>query len=292
MLMPTSQRNFGANEKVLAMRIKAVGNIGKITKAMKMVAAAKMRGDLVRLQNGRRFGINGIDMMFKADPAMMRKSGEMPADPKELLVPLSSDRGLCGGINSGIFRHLRAYLANKDHSKVKIFALGDKGAAAMKRPFPDMLTMGISDIQSPYNYPMCMSVGEHIVKNSSDVDRIRLYYNEFKSAIAYEIREVPLMPKHRFVDISKSGNLYFKMAIPDKNLAVPALYELYISSNLWVAFLNNSAAEQSSRMTAMENASKNAGEIVQALKLKYNYARQARITTELCEIISGASAME
>ena len=82
------------------------------------------------------------------------------------------------------------------------------------------------------------------------------------------------------------------MAIPDKNLAVPALYELYISSNLWVAFLNNSAAEQSSRMTAMENASKNAGEIVQALKLKYNYARQARITTELCEIISGASAME
>ena len=118
MLMPTQQRNFGANEKVLSLRIKAVGNIGKITKAMKMVAAAKMRGDLVRLQNGKHFGINGLDMMFKADPAMMRRSGDMPADPKELLVPLSSDRGLCGGINSGIFRYLRAYLANKDHSKV------------------------------------------------------------------------------------------------------------------------------------------------------------------------------
>lgn len=114
MLLPTSQRNFGANEKVLALRIKAVGNIGKITKAMKMVAAAKMRGDLVRLQNGKSFGINGLDMMFKADPAMSRAAGDMPADPKELLVPLSSDRGLCGGINSGIFRHMRSYLANKD----------------------------------------------------------------------------------------------------------------------------------------------------------------------------------
>jgi len=179
MLMPTSQRNFGANEKTLSLRIKAVGNIGKITKAMKMVAAAKMRGDLVRLQNGKSFGVNGVDMMFKADPAMMRKAGDMPDDPKELLVPLSSDRGLCGGINSGIFRHIRGYLANKDHGKVKIFSIGDKGQASFKRPFADMLAYNISDIQSPYNYPMCMSVGEHIVKNSADVDRIKLYYNEF-----------------------------------------------------------------------------------------------------------------
>ena len=100
-----------------------------------------------------------------------------------------------------------------------------------------------------------------------------------------------LVPRHRFMATVKFGKLYFKGAIPDKNTANPALYDLYLSSNLWVAFLNNAASENSARMNAMENASKNAGEIVDKLTLQYNYARQARITTELCEIISGASAM-
>lgn len=162
----------------------------------------------------------------------------------------------------------------------------------MKRPFPDILNAGIEEIASPYNFPMCMSVAEHINAQATDRDVIRVYYNEFKSAIAFEIKEIELIPKHRFVDTVKFGKLYFKGAIPDKNTSIPALYELYMASNLWLAFLNNSASEQSSRMTAMENASKNAGEIVGKLTLQYNYARQARITTELCEIISGASAME
>lgn len=86
------------------------------------------------------------------------------------------------------------------------------------------------------------------------------------------------------------GKLY-NQTIPDKNTSNPALYELYVTSNLWVAFLNNAASEQSARMTAMENASKNAGEILEKLNIQYNRARQARITTELCEIIAGASAL-
>jgi F-type H+-transporting ATPase subunit gamma len=125
MLMPISQRNFGANEKVLSLRIKAVGNIGKITKAMKMVAAAKMRGDLVRLDNGAQFGFNGIDLMFKSDTYMQRRAPDVPADPRELLVPITSDRGLCGAINSGIFRHIRTYIKGKsDRTKLRLFPLG------------------------------------------------------------------------------------------------------------------------------------------------------------------------
>jgi F-type H+-transporting ATPase subunit gamma len=99
-----------------------------------------------------------------------------------------------------------------------------------------------------------------------------------------------LIPKKRFLETMKYGHLY-EQKRPDKTTSNPALYDLYLTSNLWVAFLNNAASEQSARMNAMENASKNAGEIVDKLTLLYNNARQARITMELVEIISGASAL-
>jgi len=291
MIVPVQNRDFAVSEKVLALRIKAVRNIGKITKAMKMVAASKMKGDLERLSNGKEYGFNSIDMMMKCDPYMQRRAPEVPVDCKELIVPITSDRGLCGSINSGVFRAVRDYVGRKDRSKLKIFSIGDKGAVAMKRPFPDLLKVGLSDISTPYNFPMVMAVSQHVIAQAEGSDKILVFYNEFKSAIASNLRVMELIPRQRFMETVKFGKLYTKVAIPDKNTANPALFELYITSNLWICFLNNSAAEQSSRMNAMENASKNAGEIVDKLTLQYNYARQARITTELCEIISGASAM-
>lgn len=99
-----------------------------------------------------------------------------------------------------------------------------------------------------------------------------------------------LMPRKRFLETMKFSRLY-QQKLPDKNTGNPALYELYLTSNLWVAFLNNAASEMSARMNAMENASKNAGEIIDKLNLEFNKARQAKITAELCEIISGASAL-
>ena len=98
------------------------------------------------------------------------------------------------------------------------------------------------------------------------------------------------MPKKKFLEMMSYAKLY-NQTLPDKNTSNPALYDLYLTSNLWVAFLNNAASEQSARMQAMENASKNAGEILEKLTLQYNKARQARITMELVEIISGASAL-
>jgi F-type H+-transporting ATPase subunit gamma len=115
-------------------------------------------------------------------------------------------------------------------------------------------------------------------------------YNEFKSAIQSVVRYMELMPKKRFLESMQFAKLY-NQTLPDKNTSNPALYELYLTSNLWVAFLNNAASEQSARMNAMENASKNAKEIYSGLTLQYNKARQARITMELVEIISGASAL-
>ena len=123
-----------------------------------------------------------------------------------------------------------------------------------------------------------------------DSDKIVIYYNEFKSVINQVIRRMELLPRKQFLETMKFARLY-NQTRPDKNTSNPVLYELYLTSNLWVAFLNNAASEQSARMNAMENASKNAKEIVEQLNLQYNKARQARITMELVEIISGASAL-
>jgi F-type H+-transporting ATPase subunit gamma len=135
-----------------------------------------------------------------------------------------------------------------------------------------------------------MAMAVHITNLSQDADKIVVIYNEFKSAISYVQRHMELMPKKRFLETMQYSKLY-NQTLPDKNTSNPALYDLYLTSNIWVAFLNNATSEQSARMQAMQNASKNAGEILDKLTLKYNKARQARITMELVEIISGASAL-
>ena len=135
-----------------------------------------------------------------------------------------------------------------------------------------------------------MAIAEHITQTAEKYDKIFVFYNEFVSAISTIIRHMELMPRSRFLGTMAFGRLY-DTTLPDKNTSNLAMYELYITSNLWVAFLNNSASEQSARMTAMENASKNAKEILEKLALQYNRARQTRITIELVEIISGASAL-
>lgn len=205
-------------------------------------------------------------------------------------MPITSDKGLCGGINSGIAREVRAYVKERNRAKLSVFSIGEKGAMSLARPMPDLLRVGISEISTPYNYPTVMALSEHIVQQGESADKIVIFYNEFKSAIQTIIRRMELLPRGRFLDTMKYGKLY-NMSLPDKNTANPALYELYVTSNLWVAFLNNAASEQSARMNAMENASKNAKEILEKVRLKYNKARQARITMELVEIISGASAL-
>mmetsp|Transcript_32574 Transcript_32574/g.23525 ORF Transcript_32574/g.23525 Transcript_32574/m.23525 type:complete len:292 (-) Transcript_32574:157-1032(-) len=289
-LIPVAQRDFGANEKQLKIRMKSVNNIRKITKAMKMVAAAKMKGDLNRLERGKDFGHGALDMMFKSDLYMQRRAPDVASDPSMLIVPLSSDKGMCGSINSGIVRAVRDFIHEHNRNKVKIMSVGDKSASGLARPFPDCMKLNISDVQAPINYPTVMAISEQIVLMGEQSDKIVVFYNEFKSAITTIIRQMELMPRKRFLETLKFAKLY-NQTRPDKNTSNPALYELYITSNLWLAFLNNAASEQSARMNAMENASKNAKEILDGLTLKYNQARQARITMELVEIISGASAL-
>lgn len=135
-----------------------------------------------------------------------------------------------------------------------------------------------------------MAIAVHVANMADHSDKIIVVYNEFISAIAFVQRHLELMPRSRFLESMKFAKLY-DQKLPDKNTSNPALYELYLTSNIWVSMLQSAASEQSSRMNAMENASKNAKEIHEGLTLQYNKARQARITIELVEIISGAMAV-
>jgi F-type H+-transporting ATPase subunit gamma len=136
-------------------------SIVKITKAMKMVSASKMRGELTRLEAGKRFGFNSVDMIFKSDQYLQRKAPVHDMhEASELIVPLSSDKGLCGGINSNIVRELKTYVKDKNRSKLRIMPVGEKGSIAMIRPFPDLIRTAISDLGSPCNYPTIMAVAE------------------------------------------------------------------------------------------------------------------------------------
>jgi len=256
-----------------------------------MVSASKMRGDLVRLERGKYFAYESIDKIFKSDLIMQRKTQSLGSGQRSLLVPITSDKGLCGGINSGLIREIKGRI-NKSQNRANygIFPIGEKGTSALTRPFPDLLKQSISDISVPINYPTVTSISQQIALVAMNYDKIVVFYNEFKSAIRTVIRELELHPRHKFDEYMKFMKLY-NQSKPDKYTSNPALYDLYLASNMYHAFLNNAASEQSARMTAMENASKNAKEIVEKLKLEYNKARQARITMELVEIISGASAV-
>ena len=178
--VPVEQRSFAVNEKQVKNRMKSVMSIEKITKAMKMVAAAKMKGELARLENGRDFGYNSIDIMFKSDLYMQRKAPIIDStNQRELLVPISSDRGLCGSINSSIVREMKSYLKAKGTDRVKVLPIGEKGSSALIRPFADIISTTYSELPSPANYPTIMALAEQISKQGEDVDKIVIYYNEF-----------------------------------------------------------------------------------------------------------------
>lgn len=288
-LLNFSKKNFGANEKLLKNRIKSVSSIAKITKAMKMVSSSKMKADLARLQGGKNYGSEGINKIFTSDTYMQKFPKS--AGNRVLYVPFTSDRGLCGSINSGIIREVKSAINNNpNRNQCGLYIIGDKGTNALSRPCGDILIRGVHDLIKPINFSTAASIAHDIGIVAQNFDKIILIHNFYINAITSTVTKVELMNRKSFVDMTTFGRLY-EQKVPDKNSSCTALYDLYISSNIYRALLNSLASEQSARMNAMENASKNAKEIVEKLLLDYNKARQSRITMELIEIISGASAV-
>ncbi|KAG6969456.1 hypothetical protein JG687_00003200 [Phytophthora cactorum] len=279
-----------ATEKQILQRITATSNIAKITKSMKMVSAAKMRGAENRMNDGRPFTA-WLDNVKGAHDRTVETDGVAPAEELEgdnVFVVVSSDAGLCGGINSGIAKTTRRQIAGiEDHSQ--IFVIGDKARAQLRRDLGDNIRGNVTETyQSPPNFTVASAIAEAVVATSpSESEKVHVLYNKFKSAISYmpSVRSLAVQPDSDAFDL-------YELEPDNKDELIADLKEFEIATAIFQGMIENSTSEQSSRMAAMENATSNAEDLIGSLTIVYNKARQARITTELIEIISGAASLD
>jgi F-type H+-transporting ATPase subunit gamma len=261
---------------------------------MKMVSAAKLKGDENRLKAAVPF--NRWAMKFAAAPPvpfdpLVTKYEEFPA--KTLIVPFTSDKGLCGGVNSFVTRGVRDCIKklHKMGKEADIVVIGDKGRAQLRRDLAGKILRSATDVVSPGNFSLACGLASELVQvGAANYDAVALFYNSFKNAAVYTQQYKIIVP---FVTQSETEESLASYEFDsDKAELMADMYEYLLASQVFHCFMDGAASEQSSRMTAMENATKNGGDLVGKLTLKYNRARQSRITTELIEIISGASALE
>ncbi|RPG98261.1 MAG: F0F1 ATP synthase subunit gamma [Candidatus Pelagibacter sp. TMED106] len=285
----------------LKKRIVSVKSTQKITKAMKMVAAAKLKRAQENAEKGRPYSekMNNIITNLSSAisdkenaPKLLSGSGE---NKIHLCVVMTSDRGLCGGFNTNIIKKAKAYFEKikTDGKTLKIITVGSKGFDQLKRTFEDNIIEKISFKDSKnINYFDAEKVGKIIIEkfDKKEFDICTIFYNKFKNVITQIPQAQQIIPlKGSEAEGSSSEDNYeFE---PEEDEILSNLLPKNISTQIFKAMLENSASEQGSRMSAMDNATRNAGEMVDKLTIEYNRSRQAAITKELIEIISGAESL-
>lgn len=270
-----------ATLKTIRMRLKSVKNIQKITKSMKMVSAAKYSKAERELKAARPFGVGA--------QAFYEKAEVQPDEGKEkkLVVAISSDRGLCGAIHSSVSKTIRSMLATGDRTNTKLIFVGDKVRQQLYRMFGQNVVMHFTDVgKKPPTFVDATYIAQNILNSGYEFDHGIILYNHFRSVVSYKTTQLPIYSLD-VVNNAKKISLYDSL---DADV-LQSFQEFNLASLIFYTLKENSTSEQSSRMTAMDSASKNAGEMIDKLTLTFNRTRQAVITRELIEIISGASAL-
>mmetsp|Transcript_2170 Transcript_2170/g.3125 ORF Transcript_2170/g.3125 Transcript_2170/m.3125 type:complete len:307 (-) Transcript_2170:183-1103(-) len=282
-----------ATEKQIFNQMVSTKNIQKITSSMKMVSAAKLKGDETRMKLAEPFNV--WSSALRADPVECEDATyeDVPGN-KCLVVPFTSESGLCGGVNSFISKNTKKCIASlsEQGKDVNVVIVGEKGRSALRRPLGDKIVGSATGVVYPGNFALCSSLSQDVMAefNSGEYDSIVFLYNHYVNPAVYkQMYQVVSKPQAE----NGEGEIMPEYDCDgDKDEVVENMFEYMIASQMFYCYMDAGAAEQSSRMAAMENATKNAGEMIDSLTLQYNRARQARITTELIEIISGASAIE
>ena len=285
----------------LKKRISSVKSTQKITKAMKMVAAAKLKRAQDSAEKGRPYSekmnniilnlSNGLSDKENA-PMLLSGTGD---DKVHLCVVLTADRGLCGGFNSNIIKKAKNFFNKKleDGKEIKIITVGSKGYDQLKRLYKDKIIENLSFKDSKNaNYFDANKVGNLIIEKfeKKEFDVCTIFYNQFKNVITQIPQEQQIIPLENKKEGEKSSETSYEFE-PEEDEILENLLPKNISTQIFKAMLENSASEQGSRMGAMDNATRNAGEMVDKLTIEYNRSRQAAITKELIEIISGAESL-
>jgi F-type H+-transporting ATPase subunit gamma len=287
--------------KDLKTRINSVKSTQKITSAMKMVAAAKLRRAQDSAERGRPYAdrmqqiINSL--AAKADPSsapqLLVGNGQ---DKTHLLVVVSADRGLCGGFNGVITRQTRTEVARLrgEGKTVKLIMVGRKSADSLRRELGDSYIEALEGIQgTSVAFDDAASIGDKVRAGfeAGEFDVCTVIFNKFKSAISQEVTLKKLIPAE-VDEAAPAGDQSVSYEYePEEDELLAAVLPRNISTQIYSALLESSAAELAARMTAMDNATRNAGDLIDRLTLVYNRTRQATITKELIEIISGAEAV-
>lgn len=269
-----------ATLKAIAIRLKSVKNIQKITQSMKMVSAAKFARAERELKPARPYGAGATAFYEKADV----KAEE--SKPTTLYVACSSDRGLCGAIHSTICKHIKAELAD-DSSNAAILCVGDKSRAQLSRTLAKNIIAQVGEVgRKPATFGDAGKIATFILNSGIDFGSGKFIYNKFRTVVSYDLTVIPFYTSTA-IAAGEKIDVYDSL---DADV-IQSYMEYSMASLLFYALKEGATAEQSSRMTAMDSASKNAGEMIDKLTLTYNRTRQAVITGELIEIISGAAAV-
>ena len=286
----------------LKKRITSVKSTQKITKAMKMVAAAKLRRAQENAEKGRPFSEKMNNIILNISNSIKDKDNASKflvgtgKDNIHLCVVITADRGLCGGFNTNICRKAKNYFERilKEGKTLKIFTVGSKGYEQLKRVYGGYIIektsfKGFKKI----TYKDTEEIGKKIVKlfNEKQFDVCKIFYNKFKNVITQIPQEQQIIPIENSNKKEEKNSENFYEFEPEENEILDDLLPRNISTQIFKAFLENAASEQGSRMTAMDNATRNAGDLVDKLTITYNRSRQAAITKELIEIISGAESL-
>ena len=293
------------NLKELKNKIDSVRSTRKITQAMKMVAASKLRRAQDTAEAARPYSEKMAKIMSSLSNSMedSESSPDLLLGKKDnkthLILAVTSDRGLCGGFNSSIVKAVKNKVLEleKDNIKFKIICIGRKGFDVLKSLYEENVIMN-SNISVKNGYELSEQIGKEVILRfeKDEYGSCSIIYNKFKSAISQIVSEQSIIPclisDEREDDKENDNSLGINFEFePDESEILADLLPKNISVQIYKAILESGAGEQGARMAAMDNATRNAGEMIDKLNLSYNRQRQAIITGELIEIIAGAEAL-
>ncbi|MGR3342762.1 MAG: F0F1 ATP synthase subunit gamma [Paracoccaceae bacterium] len=289
------------NLKDLKNRIDSVTSTRKITKAMQMVAAAKLRRAQEAAVAGRPYaerfnavmaGLSAAASGSASAPKLLAGTG---SDQIHLLVIMTSERGLCGAFNSSIVRLARARARELETAgkTVKFLTVGKKGRDQIKRDYGDQMIdhVDLTEVKR-IGYANAQGIAKNILERfeSKEFDVATIFFNRFESVISQIPTELQIIPASFESGESEKAATFYDYE-PDEQEILADLLPRGLATQLFSALLENGASEQGARMSAMDNATRNAGDMIDRLSIQYNRSRQAAITNELIEIISGAEAL-
>jgi len=281
-----------ANLKDIRDRIKSVKSIQKVTKAMKMVAAAKMRRAQERMEESRPYSNSLAEVIQHLLPDVDRDRLpllDVRDVKRKAYVVVSADRGLAGAFNTNLLKVAQKEIDAFGKEKVDIFCIGKKARDHFKRREYNIITSHV-DFWADMEFNSAITIGRSIIEHftSGKVDEIHVVYNYFINVGRQQVKSEVLLP---LVYEENNGVTHDRLYEPSKEELVSSLIPRHLNVQMWKYLLESYASEQAARMLSMENATTNAQDMIKDLTLKFNKARQAAITTEMLEIVSGAEAL-